>query len=239
MQINTSLTPEQNVLALINAANTTQVVDLSQISLGAPHQTGSEPAGHNTTVTITAIAGSRYAGSEDLTYQRINLDQAVVAPSTIVPIPDSATSTQDTINAVIAHFGLIADEFSLNAAQSTRPSDGTLQVAASLSPNTDSYVYAGGDIAITLQWNALPSQSPLLLDQVSTAASAAFSLRQLRAAYTGPAINVRRSSDNTAMDIGFVNGNLDVATLQTFVGTDSAFVTTWYDQLLAAVQIRH
>jgi hypothetical protein len=70
----------------------------------------------------------------------------------------------------------------------------------------------------------------LLLDQYSGAA-AAYSLRKLRTAYTGSAIRVRRSNDNTEQDIGFTSaGDLDTASLKTFVGANSGFVTTWYNQ---------
>ena len=60
----------------------------------------------------------------------------------------------------------------------------------------------------------------------------AHSLRRLRSAYTGPAIKVRRSSDNTEQDISFTSdGQLDTSALTAFAsGSDSAFVTTWYDQ---------
>jgi hypothetical protein len=69
-----------------------------------------------------------------------------------------------------------------------------------------------------------------LLDTYTDAA-AAYSVRKLRAAYTGSAIRVRRSSDNTEQDIGFDgNGNLDESALTTFVGANNGFVTTWYDQ---------
>jgi hypothetical protein len=64
-----------------------------------------------------------------------------------------------------------------------------------------------------------------------TGATAAFSLRKMRAAYAGSAIRVRRSSDSTTLDIGFdINGNLNVATLMNFCGASSCYVTTWYDQ---------
>jgi hypothetical protein len=69
----------------------------------------------------------------------------------------------------------------------------------------------------------------LLLDDYPNAA-AAYSLRKLRTAYTGSAIRVRRSNDNTEQDIGFVGNDLDTASLKTFVGANSGFVTTWYDQ---------
>ena len=69
----------------------------------------------------------------------------------------------------------------------------------------------------------------LLLDLYPSAA-VAYSLRKLRTAYTGSAIRVRRSSDNTEQDIGFTGNELDTTALTTFVGAGNGFVTTWYDQ---------
>ena len=71
--------------------------------------------------------------------------------------------------------------------------------------------------------------NPLLLDLYPNAA-AAYSVRKLRAAYTGSAIRVRRSSDNTEQDIGFSSDNLDESALTSFCGAGNGFVTTWYDQ---------
>lgn len=68
-----------------------------------------------------------------------------------------------------------------------------------------------------------------LLDDYPNAA-AAYSVRKLRSAYTGSAIRVRRSSDNTEQDIGFVNNALDTSSLTSFCGSGNGFVTTWYDQ---------
>ena len=69
-----------------------------------------------------------------------------------------------------------------------------------------------------------------ILDQYPNAA-AAYSLRKLDCDYTGYAIKVRRSSDNTEQDIGFTsNGDLDTSTLKTFCGSNSGYVVTWYDQ---------
>lgn len=70
--------------------------------------------------------------------------------------------------------------------------------------------------------------APLLLDSLSSAG--AFSLRKLRTAYAGSCIRVRRSSDNTEQDIGFVSNALDESTLLTFCGAGNGFVTKWYDQ---------
>jgi hypothetical protein len=75
----------------------------------------------------------------------------------------------------------------------------------------------------------LPTAPSLLLD-IYPNASAAYSLRKLRTAYTGNAIRVRRSSDNAEQDFGFVSNVLDTASLLTFCGAGDGFVTTWYDQ---------
>ena len=65
----------------------------------------------------------------------------------------------------------------------------------------------------------------------STPAAAAYSLRKVSTAYSGNAIQVRRSNDNTTQGIGFTaNGNLDTTSLKTFVTSNSAYVTIWYDQ---------
>jgi hypothetical protein len=70
-----------------------------------------------------------------------------------------------------------------------------------------------------------------ILDQLGVSAAAAYSLRQVRSAYTDPTIRVRRSTDNAEADIGFTaSGDLDTTTLLTFVGSGNGFVTTWYDQ---------
>lgn len=59
--------------------------------------------------------------------------------------------------------------------------------------------------------------------------SAAYGLRRLRSAYTGPAVRVRVGEGQR--DIGFTApGVLDLATLRAFSGEDDAFVVRWYDQ---------
>jgi hypothetical protein len=69
-----------------------------------------------------------------------------------------------------------------------------------------------------------------LIDAVGITAQRAYSTRKLRGAYAGSAIQVRRSSDSTTLDIGFVGNNLDTAALLTFAGSGDASVSIWYDQ---------
>ena len=73
------------------------------------------------------------------------------------------------------------------------------------------------------------SSSTFLLDTY-TGATVAYSMFKLRSAYSGSCIRVRRSSDNTEQDIGFVNNYLDVVSLFSFVGGGNGFVVKWYDQ---------
>jgi hypothetical protein len=83
-------------------------------------------------------------------------------------------------------------------------------------------------------WRAAASVNPapastLLLDTYANS-SIGFSMHKLRAAYNGSCIRVRRSSDNTTQEIGFVNNYLDTASLLSFVGAGNGFIHTWYDQ---------
>lgn len=70
-----------------------------------------------------------------------------------------------------------------------------------------------------------------LLDEYS-GATAAYGLRKLRNAYTGSAIQVRRTSPSAAsQDIGFTAlGELDVTALETFCGSGDGYIQKWYDQ---------
>lgn len=67
------------------------------------------------------------------------------------------------------------------------------------------------------------------LDDLSPQPQAVFSLRKKYSTATN-SIRVRRSSDNTEQDIGFSGDALDTAALATFVGANSGFVVSFYDQ---------
>jgi hypothetical protein len=78
-----------------------------------------------------------------------------------------------------------------------------------------------------------PSPTPQVLILDTYPATAAFSVRKLRTAYSGNSMRVRRSSDNAEQDIAFSGNVLDTSSLLSFVGTggtDNGFVTTFYDQ---------
>lgn len=70
------------------------------------------------------------------------------------------------------------------------------------------------------------------LDDYTTALAGVWSVaRRLLSSYTGSLIRIRRDSDDAEQDIGFdADGNLDTAAITSFVGANSAFVTSIYDQ---------
>ena len=71
----------------------------------------------------------------------------------------------------------------------------------------------------------------LLLDSFGANVLAAYSFRKLSSSYSGDAVRVRRTSDNTEQDIGFdSNGNLDTSSLTTFLGSSDGYISKWYDQ---------
>ena len=74
----------------------------------------------------------------------------------------------------------------------------------------------------------------LLLDSsaVRTDLVAAYSLRKLRSAYTGSAIQIQSGSFGATLDVGFdANGYLDTESINTFnVNNDLLVLEKWYDQ---------
>lgn len=55
--------------------------------------------------------------------------------------------------------------------------------------------------------------------------------RRLRTSYTGNIIRVRRSTDNTESNFGYLpNGDVNISAIVSFCGTGNGFLTTIYDQ---------
>lgn len=69
----------------------------------------------------------------------------------------------------------------------------------------------------------------LTLDLHSNSFSS-FGLRKLNSDYDGNAIEVRRSSDNSLLQIGFKYNKLDIEALLSFVGSGDGYIKTWFDQ---------
>ncbi len=71
------------------------------------------------------------------------------------------------------------------------------------------------------------------LDSYTSGIWAAVGLTKVLSSYSGPAIRVRKSTGGdtvTEQDIGFSGFALDTTALASFVGSETAVVTKWYDQ---------
>jgi hypothetical protein len=75
------------------------------------------------------------------------------------------------------------------------------------------------------------AQDTLLLD-LYPGAESAYGFIRLRTGYTGALCRVRRSSDNTEQDIGYISNSihLDTTALKSFVGANSGYVVHLYGQ---------
>lgn len=95
---------------------------------------------------------------------------------------------------------------------------------------------AGGSGTPSSTVSGTTTNPPVLSAVVGSSPSSAYGLRQLVTGYAGALIRVRRSSDNTEQDIPIAGtgGGLDTSSLLTFVGSNNAYVTKWYDQGTAA-----
>jgi hypothetical protein len=79
-------------------------------------------------------------------------------------------------------------------------------------------------------WQRQPSAIALAGD-IASGLAAAFGIRKLVSAYSGPGLQVTRTSDNAALDIGFrSDGSLDTPALDKFLLGTVGKVSVWYDQ---------
>jgi chitodextrinase len=121
-------------------------------------------------------------------------------------------------------------ETDYSAVVSVKTKDGSLPSTNAVTHSGDGQYKVGNNIDVTLHTDD-PMNVNLPLDRVPNAA-AAYGLRKLRTGYNGYAVRVRKGTgaEATFMDIGFVNGELDVNALVAFADGGAAFVHTWYDQ---------
>jgi len=98
----------------------------------------------------------------------------------------------------------------------------------------DNYAMPAGERA-ALAANQRDYWMPLPLDTF-TAPSGAYSFRKLKSTYTGPAIRIRRASDNAETDInflgftGFTGAPWDEAAAASHCAATTCFGVTWYAQ---------
>lgn len=106
MQLNLAKTAQQNLLDLMNTANT-QTLTLAQMTMGAPVVRTPDANTRNTTVTISALPGStEFKGSQTLKYTRLDVEDLVGASYEFQSVEGSTIA--DVLAAVAAAKGLLA-----------------------------------------------------------------------------------------------------------------------------------
>lgn len=82
-----------------------------------------------------------------------------------------------------------------------------------------------------------PPGPPGPLDPYSFGITFAYGRQRLLGTYSGPLYRVRRSGDNAEQDILAGSDGTDTVSLTAFVGSQSAYLVTWYDQSGAHVDL--
>jgi hypothetical protein len=155
-------------------------------------------------------------------------------------IPNSAVPS-DIVFSIISGPTLTPGTYTLTLTDTTINGDTTGYIGVYGIVPTDTFITLNFDVYPRLIINSyllLPSTvysqsatfTPPLLDGITTGVSGCYSVRLLKSSYSGPCVRVRRSSDNSERNIGFVMGAIDIDTLKLFVGSGSGFVSIFYDQ---------
>jgi hypothetical protein len=141
---------------------------------------------------------------------------SLAASSSVVSTPGSGSMTIHVPDNIVRPGALTVSGQAPNAVVAT---SGTVLPAAA---------------ALTISGSAptaVATSDPMPLDGFTTGLWSAISTRRLLTSYTGALMTVRRSSDSATQDIGYLSdGSLDTTSLASFVGANSATVSTWKSQ---------
>lgn len=157
-KINASISALDNLLALVNAANTGQTISDTQVTAGAPSVKTDTGDGRNTTVALSAVAGQGYTGNVSVNYTRRGLNDSVLNPVDTYTATTGVTAAA-LLAALATQLGLVAAEVHLEdpAAPGT-PLSGAQsgnQATLDIVANAGSLLYVDGSVqAITMTWQA-------------------------------------------------------------------------------------
>lgn len=160
----------------------------------------------NGSMNVTVVPGTSYTGY-------------YAADGSVNVIKSPGTGFVGAFHACGAQYVTVAPASTLVP---LRAPDGSLYVSVAAGPSVNN------GQPITVVSGSLGSTFPL--DGLTTGIKAAYSTRRLLTAYAGKSMNVIRASDSTTLDIGFVAGVLDTASLATFCSGTTGSINIWYDQ---------
>jgi hypothetical protein len=151
MKIDVAKTAQENLIALIVAANPGKELAANQFTAAAPVVIPDD-AGRNTTITLSAVVGQGYgAGDATFKYTRLSLAGVNVTPVTSVRVVDGDDEAA-TLTKVLAATGILASE--VDASDYNAPTDDSVPGMITLTPKAGSTLYVGEEVVIELTWAA-------------------------------------------------------------------------------------
>lgn len=195
---------------------------------------------------MTAPTVSSFSPADNATDVAIDATLVVTFSENVVlgasgTITLKLTSDDSTIDS----WDVSADEGSgAGQCEITNSDELTLHLTTDLTNELEYYVVwdegvvedgAGNPVAalsVTTTWSftTVAAAGGLLLDDIAADLGAVYSLRKLVTAYAGNCVRIRESGGDTEQDFGFVNDVVDTAGIATFIGGNSGFIVTWFDQ---------
>jgi len=114
---------------------------------------------------------------------------------------------------------------------------GELELSTEVDKEDSLYIFKKGSVFYVQVYKAYIGtpidMSPTYLDSYAANIKAAFSTSKLFSSSTN-CVRLRRDSDDTEQDFGFVDGIIDTESIITFVGAGNAYLVKWYDQSVNA-----
>jgi hypothetical protein len=187
----------------------------------------------NTCMGATAIPLTVQASGKNITYQWYSNSSPSVTGGTLINGATTNTFIPSTLVSGTTYYYVVVSD--LEGTTITSTISGAIIVenltAITVTPSAVS-INSGDSITLTASgastylWGT-GITTPL--DQV-TSCKLAVGLRLLRTAYTGPAVRLRRSSDNVEADFGFTLTDLNTAAISSWLGMSAGYCVKLYDQ---------
>ena len=183
---------------------------------------GSTPSGSNTSINTGVLPYEYYPFKSD-SNQHISI-LSYDTPTSSSFLAGTGIDTETAVSTLAGDYGTPAAAYSVRKVR-TAYSGALMDVRRDYDNTTGSIGYvSNGDLDTGSLLDFVVAGRAVLPGAYSGLA-AAYSLRKVSGSYTGSAIDVRRSYDNTTGSIGFdSNGNLDTASLFNFVSRGDNFV---------------
>lgn len=136
------------------------------------------------------------------------------------------TGVVDVNNVGVYTISYVAEDGSGNTSNTLVREVTVLPASISIQANGETEFCPGG--TVELSFNDLTTNT--LLDNATVAPQLALGFRKLIGTYNGPAVRLRRSSDNQEQDFGFSGVDLDINAIETFLNGSAGYATILYDQ---------